>query len=174
VKAAIEVVARRGFHAATVDEVARRAGFSIGALYSNFTGKDELFLAVFDEHIAWFEGQLEKAARADDAAVAASEWMALLTRNPQQFLVFVEFWAYAVRKPKVRPKFARRMARMREAIAEAVGEKSAASGRAPAVPPETAALLLLATGRGLGLEKLADPESFSDDVVEQLVRGFMG
>ena len=35
--------------------IATKAGFSIGALYSNFAGKDDLFLAVYDAHAAWFE-----------------------------------------------------------------------------------------------------------------------
>ncbi|MEA2399294.1 MAG: hypothetical protein QOK25_2850 [Thermoleophilaceae bacterium] len=174
VKAATDVVARRGFHAASVDEIAKRAGYSIGALYANFAGKDELFLAVFDEHVAWFEQQLGVASQADDLALAAADWMGLLTRNPQQFLVFVEFWAYAVRKPKVRLKFARRMKRMRDAIAEAVDRNALESGRAPALPADIVALLLLAAGRGLSLERLADPDAFSDEVVAQLVRGLVG
>ena len=62
--AAIATVARRGFHAATVDAIADSAGYSVGAIYSNFGSKDELFLAVFDEHLAWFESVL--AAAPDD------------------------------------------------------------------------------------------------------------
>ena len=172
IEAATEVVARRGFHAASVDEIARRAGYSIGALYSNFKGKDDLFLAVFDGHLEWYERQLEAASRSDDPAVAASAWMDLIARNPDQFLVFVEFWAYAVRKPRVRPRFAARMARMRDALADSVDRIAAESGRAPVLPPERAALLLLATGRGLALERLADPDAFGDEVVEELVQGF--
>src|SRR5829696_4871846 len=56
--AAIAVVAERGFHAASVDAIAEEAGYSVGAIYSNFGGKDDLFLAVFDEHASWFESVL--------------------------------------------------------------------------------------------------------------------
>jgi hypothetical protein len=100
--------------------------------------------------------------------------MDLIARNPDQFLVFVEFWAYAVRKPRVRPRFAARMARMRAALADSVDRIAAESGRTPVLPPERAALLLLATGRGLALERLADPDAFEDDVVEGLVQGLAG
>ncbi|HEV2920825.1 MAG TPA: helix-turn-helix domain-containing protein, partial [Actinomycetota bacterium] len=50
--AAGQVFARRGFHAATVDEVADAAGYTKGAVYSNFANKEELFLALLDQRIA--------------------------------------------------------------------------------------------------------------------------
>src|ERR1019366_10573898 len=45
--AAERVFAERGFHAASLDEVAAVAGFSKGAVYSNFKNKEDLFLALF-------------------------------------------------------------------------------------------------------------------------------
>src|SRR3954447_7869601 len=106
IKAATEVVARHGFHGASVDAIAHRAGYSIGALYWHFANKDELFLAVFDEHVNWFEQRLRQVLSAPDAARGAVDWLHLSVRRPEQFLIFVEFWAYAVRKPKVRKPFA--------------------------------------------------------------------
>src|SRR5829696_2161842 len=50
--AASRVFARQGFHAATLEDVAREAGYTTGAIYSNFAGKDELFLAAFEHQIA--------------------------------------------------------------------------------------------------------------------------
>ena len=41
---------RRGFHAASLDEIAEEAGYTKGAVYSNFAGKDDLFLALLAEH----------------------------------------------------------------------------------------------------------------------------
>lgn len=43
--------ARDGYHGARLDEIARAAGFSKGAVYSNFSSKAELFLAVMDMNI---------------------------------------------------------------------------------------------------------------------------
>ncbi|MGH8919283.1 MAG: TetR/AcrR family transcriptional regulator, partial [Actinomycetes bacterium] len=48
---ATAVFVRDGFHAASINAVAEHAGYSTGAVYSNFPGKDALFLAVFDRHI---------------------------------------------------------------------------------------------------------------------------
>ena len=155
IRAALEVVARKGFQSASVDAIASRAGYSIGALYSNFANKDELFLAVFDEHVSWFEEQVAAAARAEDRVGALSEWMEEIANQPEQFLVFVEFWAYAVRKPKVRRQLAERLEQMRARVTELVGD-------------ERVALIALATARGLTIEKLADPSTVPDEVVSEL------
>ena len=50
IAAAREVFLERGFHPATLDEIAERAGYTKGAVYSNFAGKDDLFLAMLGEH----------------------------------------------------------------------------------------------------------------------------
>jgi len=42
---------RRGFHASSLELVAQEAGFTIGAVYSRFGSKADLFLAILDEHI---------------------------------------------------------------------------------------------------------------------------
>jgi AcrR family transcriptional regulator len=166
IEAATKVVARRGFHAATVDEIAEEAGFSVGALYSNFEGKDDLFLAVFDGHLRWYEERLGVAADTPDPGRVFSDWMDALMENPEQLLIFIEFWAYAVRKPKLRRSFAARLAEIRSAMATAIEQRAAATGNVLPVPPETLALVLLAVGRGLGLEKLADAEAVEDSVAD--------
>src|SRR5574341_942153 len=50
-KAAERVFARRGYGGASLDDVAEEAGFSKGAIYSNFKNKEDLFLALVDQHI---------------------------------------------------------------------------------------------------------------------------
>jgi AcrR family transcriptional regulator len=166
--AATEIVARHGFHAATVDAIAKHAGYSIGALYWNFAGKDELFLAVFDEHVSWFERQLVQAVGAAAPGEAAAQWLELSVSRPEQFLVFVEFWAYAVRNPKVRRAFAKRMRQMRETATEALSERAQSEGKQPAIAPGLAAVVGLAIGRGLAMEKLADPDAIDDEPIAQL------
>ena len=49
--AARAAFAEAGYHGARLDRIARAAGFSKGAVYSNFAGKAELFLAVLDKDI---------------------------------------------------------------------------------------------------------------------------
>ncbi len=49
--AARGVFAEDGYHSASLDRIAREAGFSKGAVYSNFDGKSDLFLAVMDHNL---------------------------------------------------------------------------------------------------------------------------
>src|SRR6516165_3944264 len=51
VTAARRIFLSRGFHASSLEEIALEAGVTKGAVYSNFAGKGELFLAIFDQHI---------------------------------------------------------------------------------------------------------------------------
>ena len=46
IAAAAETIAEKGFQAATLDEIAARAGLTKGAVYDNFDSKDQLFMAV--------------------------------------------------------------------------------------------------------------------------------
>jgi AcrR family transcriptional regulator len=41
----------RGFHATSVDEVAERAGYTKGAVYSNFASKEDLFFGVYQRRV---------------------------------------------------------------------------------------------------------------------------
>jgi AcrR family transcriptional regulator len=50
--AALEVFAEKGFAAAKLDEIARRAGVSKGTLYLYFTDKEELFRAVVRDTVS--------------------------------------------------------------------------------------------------------------------------
>lgn len=167
IAAATEVVAREGFHAASVDQIAERAGLSIGALYSNFVGKDEVLFAVFDGHVAWYEEQIRAAASSGDMAGSTARLLRLPEQTPEQFLVFIEFWAYAVRKPKVRKQFAERMAHMRKELAQAIA--SVRDHDQSGLPSDLAALLGLAAGRGLALETLVDPSSVPQQPVAELL-----
>jgi AcrR family transcriptional regulator len=61
-EAAADVFGEKGFRAASLSDVADRAGHTIGAVYSNFASKDELFRALMVERLRLFEAGLEAAA----------------------------------------------------------------------------------------------------------------
>jgi AcrR family transcriptional regulator len=62
--AAREVFVEQGFSDASIAEVVRRAGSSVGSLYHHFGGKSELFLALWQEHQAAYEEAASKAVAA--------------------------------------------------------------------------------------------------------------
>src|SRR6202035_3396375 len=99
--AARSVFARSGFHGASVEEIASKAGFSTGALYSNFDRKEDLFLVLIEREID------------ERATGGARRWMTMIEREPELLLLLMEFWAYGVRDAQIRPKVAAQFAHMR-------------------------------------------------------------
>jgi AcrR family transcriptional regulator len=162
------VFARHGFHGAPVDEIAREAGATTGALYSNFAGKEDLFLALFEERIATDVGNYSQIVAAgatfeEQARGAADHWMQILRERPAYFPLLIEFWAYAIRVPKLRERMADRFAAIRSASARLVLEGAERLGVAPdAESGELLGMLINALGNGLALEKLADPDAVPD------------
>ncbi len=67
------VFSREGYAGASVDRIAEEAGYSKGALYSNFASKDELFFELFDYYAG---GQADELCRRLDAVEGAEEAIA--------------------------------------------------------------------------------------------------
>src|SRR5689334_13123417 len=105
--AAAVVFADKGFHGATIDEVAKAAGFTKGAVYSNFTSKDDLFLALLDDRsdrqFAIVTEVLDDGPRGrGDAAPRMRELIrsgAVFSDDTWETL-FLEFVLYARRNPE--------------------------------------------------------------------------
>ena len=159
--AAGRVFARRGFHAASVDEVAEAAGYTKGAVYSNFRSKEELFLALLDRRLA---GQLEQVEAL--YAIGSSEELraAMHDRTEEELaeardfaVLIVEFWLYAMRHPAARAELATRYRQLRGRLGELIAARHARHGTSPPMPPEHLAALALATDAGLFLQYLAEP-----------------
>ena len=70
--AALRVFLARGYHAATLELIADEAGFSKGVVYSRFTSKADMFLALLTDRIA------ERAAQNASAAGQLVEFVLLL------------------------------------------------------------------------------------------------
>lgn len=165
------VFARSGFHGASVEEIAREAGATTGALYSNFASKEDLFLALFEERIDADFGDYSRIVTAgatieEQARGAADRWMAILRERPDYFPLLMEFWAYAIRKPVLRERLAGRFASLREASARLVLEGAEQQGYYPpnAEAGQLVGTLVNALGNGLALEKLVDPDSVPDSL----------
>ena len=175
-EAAAGVVAERGLAGASLDQVAAAAGFTKGAVYSNFASKDELFLALLEEHSARRIGAVEGAlARARDVPEALAAVAAELGRpDAGSQLLLVEFWQRAVRDPAVREAFVRSRRALRARIAEAAAGFLAAhpSRTADGRPwdPQELAVVLVALAHGLALEGLPDPDAVPDGVVDRVLR----
>jgi AcrR family transcriptional regulator len=169
--AAKRVFAQRGFHGASLEEIAQEAGATTGAIYSNFAGKEELFLALFEEHV---ESQIQKyreifargTTLEERSRGGADDWMAYLHEDPDSFPLFIEFWSYAIRDPKLRRRYAKHFAAFRETFANLIDEGARDLGYE--LPPgfaERMGTVINAIGNGVALEKLADPDAVPDELL---------
>jgi AcrR family transcriptional regulator len=173
-RAARTVFARGGFHGASVEEIASEAGYSTGALYSNFDGKEDLFLALMDREIEGHAREIEDAVRAqasisERATGGARQWMTMIEREPELLLLFMEFWAYGVRDPSVRPQVAARFAQMRELLTRLIADGTREFELELEIPAEQLAVVIDALADGIARQKLADPEAVPDDLMGRVL-----
>jgi len=173
-RAARRVFARSGFHGASVEEIASEAGFSTGALYSNFTGKEDLFLVLMEREIDEYAREIAEAVRArasiaERATGGARQWMTMIERDPEVLLLFMEFWAYGVRDARVRPKVAARFAQVRELLTKLIADGVREFDLELDIPAEQLAVAIDALGDGIARQKLADPDAVPDELMGRVL-----
>lgn len=160
--AAAQVFARHGYHGTSVDMVAEAAGYTKGAVYSNFDRKEELFLALLDMRMAESVSSLE-ALVAGTAPEARSEALgaqhgSLAVYDRSWLLLELEFALYAARNDDVRERMGTRQAASAQRIVALVERHLAESGVAGEAAPEDLAHLLIAAADGLALMELTRPD----------------
>lgn len=174
-EAATEVFLERGFAGASLEEIAATAGFSKGAVYSNFEDKDALFLALAEEEFTWRLDQLS-AALADapedpeaGAEAAGLSMMRALAAHQRMHVLFSEFRVHADRNPGTRRRFAQRRAETRATLADTVAAYAERAGVELTMPADHVATVLLALTNGLALERLGQPEAVPDELFGEVI-----
>ena len=171
--AAAIVFARNGFHGSTLDEVAATAGFSKGAVYSNFKSKDDLFLELFhdrvDRQFAVVSEALETGSH-DQAeqfprirqilGSATSPW------DDGFVTLWLEFILYARRNPDAQKKLAASAQRARAQVQALIEHEYEVLGVAPNYPTADLAEIGMALFNGLGIDRLVDPSAVTDQMLD--------
>lgn len=179
VEAAAQVFAERGFEGASLEEIAERAGYSRGAIYKNFGGKDELFLAVSQRHnertVARFAELIEELGsggwNVGTIPELAAEWRRMFFRDPQLYILGTEFNLYLLRHPEMRPKVVEYLHHTVAVVAQFMEEQAAEAGVELPYPPELLARMLLSASDGFQQTMRTDPDS--PDLVEPFLDLFM-
>lgn len=165
-EAAASVFASKGFAGASVEEIAEAAGFSIGAVYSNFGSKEELFLELSEAYRSDLIG--EAAALVREHGPGASELGRLLTRAADKdadfALLHSEFWAYAIRNPRVLDTMGARLNAPRQALETLVRAGLEQRGAPPEAAPDMVAVVVAALFDGLVRQRLLNAASVPDEL----------
>jgi AcrR family transcriptional regulator len=168
--AAERLFKRDGFHATSVDAVADEAGYTKGAVYSNFASKEDLFFAVYERRVSERVAELHRLADESPSAAAALRGSieSIRGRGEDGWLaVFFEFWGHVLRHPEHRERFAALHCRALEPIIRGVEEFAHKQGAKPPLAPALMATAHLALGNGMQLERLTRPEEIDIETVHQ-------
>jgi AcrR family transcriptional regulator len=175
-QAAAVVFARNGFHGSSLDEVAAAAGFTKGAVYSNFKSKEDLFVAVLDHRIQTQVGAFMDAL--GDFTKPPEETQPLIrdivdsTWDDEGSALYLEFVVYAARNPEAREKLAALLERQHEAIAGVISREYDRLGVKPDYPINVLATISSALFEGLGVTRLINPSLVNRDTVDAVL-GFL-
>jgi len=169
--AARRVFLARGYHGATLEQIADEAGFSKGVVYSQFESKADLFLALLEARIS--ERATENARLAE--SVPDGDLLALidqLTRSdratPGWQLLVIEFRVHAARDAELSRRYAAAHARTVDGVAGVLARVFARTGQT-VVAPRRLAELALALSTGTALEQAANPDALGGGrVAEQI------
>jgi AcrR family transcriptional regulator len=159
------VFLRKGYYAASIDEMAEEAGFSKGVIYSQFGSKADLFFALLERRVeeraafnleAALKGTLEDSAR---NLLSMNERMRKADRA--WTLLALEFRILAARDPDLRKRYSAMHHRTMDGLATVIEQLKAKAEHPPAFESSDLARLVIAIDSGYALEESIDPEGWS-------------
>jgi AcrR family transcriptional regulator len=171
-EAAETVFSRRGFHGASIDEVAAEAGYSKGAVYSNFASKEDLLLELIDRRFeqdardfSGIQGMIGPKPQHGET----SGFTTAMMEDRDWVMLVLEFFLYAMRDESVREKVAGRMKILRSQMREQLERMYAEHGHQPALPVEIIPWAIIALGPGMGIQFFLEPEAFPENLYERVL-----
>ena len=164
--AARRVFVDRGYHGASLDLVAREAGFTKGAVYSAFGSKGGMFLAVLDRETdeRWSRierevgEQLASGEPVDLTAQSSRDWFERFRAHREWTLALLEFRLHAARDPELNAAYAAIHRRTVDRLAGVVARVTGAGGQAST----EVAVAIVALSNGFVLEHLAVPDEATE------------
>jgi AcrR family transcriptional regulator len=170
--AAAVVFSTRGYHAASIDDVADAAGFTKGAVYSNFASKEDLFLALIRERQekmlqAFFAAA--EAGAASDTTPSLTDVFRRLSPTPEEFALWQEFELYARRQPELLARLRADNDTIFAQLVALVEHHWLSLEAAPPLPHVALARLYVAIFDGLARQRALDPDTVPDELFAQLI-----
>lgn len=174
--AAEEVFAEKGFAPATLDDIARTAGYTKGAIYKHFTTKEDLFLAVSDRYWRrYFDNFAEVMSSAKQVGPReideiARRWRLLSQdRGAEHAALGHEFMLYLLRNPDARERVAAKRSEVVDALTKFITEGIDQLGGTLLIPPKTFAQVLIATSDAVVLGSELDDVDLYRPIVDMYV-----
>jgi AcrR family transcriptional regulator len=177
--AAADVFNRLGYHGASLEAVAEAAGYTKGAVYSNFASKAELFVALAERR--GVSSGLEETTKAflampmRDFIDGMGEMLRdQAAREEAWDVLTVELWLAAMRDPSLRTVVAHDYREMREELGPLIERKLAEEGITTPFSAAELGSLVSALGSGLILQYYLEPEAVDPDLLSRALRRLLG
>lgn len=169
ISAAERLFEERGYGATSLDAIADAAGYTKGAVYSNFSSKEDVFFAVYERRVERLLAEIESAtAEAGEDERAADLVMAGIVDRREGgdgwLAVFLEFWTHVLRHPEHLRRFAAIHAKAIEPVVDGTRRLAEAEGIELPVDARQLAIAAFALTTGLGLERLTTPDVVAADL----------
>jgi AcrR family transcriptional regulator len=167
-EAAARVFEEHGIGGASIEAITAAAGFSRGAFYSNFDSKDELIIAMMEDHVEQsIRRNLDLLSRHSNIAdfIEALKTMDRSQQDPlgRSPLLHMEMILFVARAEKRRPELAKRLRARRKLIVDIVESTAKGSGRNGPLNAAWTGAVVLALEDGFRLHRLIDPETTPPD-----------
>jgi AcrR family transcriptional regulator len=165
IDAAEDEFARKGFDAASLEDIADSAGYTRGAIYSHFgaKAKEDLFFAVSDRFWQrYFDNfselrSLSLPIEGQELDRIAERWRDLSrTGGAKHAALGHEFVLYLLRNPGARERVAAKRREVVEALTQFIVDGVEQLGARLSIPAETLAQLLISTSDGVILASELD------------------
>src|SRR5258705_7666133 len=171
--AAERIFARDGFEGARLEDIAAGAGYTRGAFYANFGGKEEIFFALLEQwvrqRIDSVTAALRKQKKPQQKIAALRKYYAEIAKDRRLVLISMEFKLFALRHPEAHARLQDRHRRLRATWGELFGEVLQALGRTLPISNPAASAACSSLAQGLLLEQLVDPKTLSEKDVRHIL-----
>lgn len=178
VQAAVDVFARKGYHASRVAEVAQAAGLSQGSVYNYVSGKEDLLYMVTEDHLRGYE-RIVRAALAG-AKTPDEKLQALLRATIEAIFAYRKHYLVMVRELHLVDKERRRgfmalAAQQRQICEDILTDITGPDHFQPAQRRLTANILLfmpsLIVARGWDLRNVVTEAEITETLMSFLMQG---
>jgi AcrR family transcriptional regulator len=162
--AALALTREKGLENTSLQDVARRAGVTTGAIYGNFANRDELFMALAKRQWAAIKPEFRAGSSfAEKMHALAEAVIAAIPERQPAAVGALTFRAYALRHEAVRVQFRDAMASGYEA--GAAWFRTAVDSDESPMAPELLVRVIHALTEGLIFQRILTPELISDAVI---------
>jgi len=167
-----------GYGAASIRDIADKAGFSQGAFYSNFSSKEDILLILLRRHMQaeamQLSGLMDNDERTPECVLEdIAAWAATLNQDTDWCMLSIELQLHANRSPAFAILYQQMWDEHRAVISHIIEQLFNKLGRLPPADPTELAASFMALAHGLALQRVSTQSALSGRMIMVFLRGLI-